>query len=544
MSQLLSSMLSVSVLIIMTGQSLQGEEPRNPAGLTDSLPPRAVFRFGTSRFLNYGRVFSVAFSPDGKTLAAGSWDGVVRLWEVASGKELRQFDKQHGPVRSVAFSPDGKMLASGGDGSPIVLWDPHTGKELCRLVGHRGITFVTFSPDGKLLASKGYDQTLRLWDVAARREVRRLSAREGASHVNEPDCPVGFSVDGKTAASATLAQRAFADHYQRTFRLWDVATGTELRSFREDRFPFEAAAFSPDGKMLALGTGWTGRLRQRISLWDMDTGKELPPIGQIPAESAESVSCLSFSPDGKTLASSGAGPIQVWEVATRGEACRFQADVAGRASLAFSPDGRLLASGSTDITVLLWDVTGRMQGGKLRPAELSPQEFQSLWADLTSQDAPKARRALWATVAADGASLAFLRERLQPAVSTASAETIARLVADLDSTGFGVRTKAMAQLTQLAELAEPALMDALKKQPSLELRQRIEQLLGEVADQRSRPSGDRLRMFRAVEILEQIGTPEARRLLEALSRGVPGALLTREAQASLARLNRRAIARP
>src|SRR5712692_3228085 len=184
MSQLRSYVLSVSVLTVMIGQSLRGEEPRSPAGLTDPLPSGAVARFGTSRFLNFGRVFSVAFSPDGKTLAAGSWDGAVRLWEVASGKELRQFDKQQAPVRSVAFSPDGKMLACGGEGSAIVLWDPATAKELRRLVGHRGpITFVLFSPDGKLLASKGYDQTLRLWDVAAGREVRRLGDQERASQV-------------------------------------------------------------------------------------------------------------------------------------------------------------------------------------------------------------------------------------------------------------------------------------------------------------------------------------------------------------------------
>src|SRR5205823_1573620 len=150
MSQLLRYVFAVTVLF---GPSLRAEEPRNPAGRTDPLPSGAVSRFGTSRFLNFGRVFSVAFSPDGKTLAAGSWDGTVRLWEVASGKELGQFEKQKAPVRSVAFSPDGKLLACGGEGAEVVLWDPATAKELRRLVGHKGpITFITFSPDGKLLA--------------------------------------------------------------------------------------------------------------------------------------------------------------------------------------------------------------------------------------------------------------------------------------------------------------------------------------------------------------------------------------------------------
>src|SRR5207248_4927598 len=183
------------------------EEPPNVAGRTDPLPAGAVARFGTSRFLNFGRVFSVAFSPDGKTLAAGSWDGTVRLWEVASGKELHQLSKQQGPVRSVAFSADGKLLACGGEGSAIILWETATAKELRRLVGHRGsITFVQFSPDGKLLASKGYDQTLRLWDVATGREGRRLGDQQRASQGNDPDCPVVFLPDGKTAASASIAE--------------------------------------------------------------------------------------------------------------------------------------------------------------------------------------------------------------------------------------------------------------------------------------------------------------------------------------------------
>src|SRR5262249_21985713 len=126
----------------------------------------------------------------------------------------------------------------------------------------------------------------------------------------------------------------------------------------------------------------------------------------------------------------------------------------------------------------------------------------------------------------------------------ASAEAIVRLVADLDSPQFTVRSKARGQLAQLAELAEPALLEAQKNHPSLELRHRIEELLTVVVDQRSRPSGDRLRTVRAVEVLDQIDTLPARQLLQTLARGAAGALLTREAQASLTRLEGRALADP
>src|SRR5262249_8942167 len=162
---------------------------------------------------------------------------------------------------------------------------------------------------------------------------------------NEPDCPLAFSLDGKMVTSAILTPRALAGDFRRTFRLWDVATGTEIRSFQADRSSFEAAAFSPDGKLLAVGAS-SPEFRQHhyVYLWDVESGKELPPIEKTQAESAEAVSFLAFSPDGRTLASSGGGGIlQLWEVATRREICRFQTPEAGLKSLAFSPDGRLLA---------------------------------------------------------------------------------------------------------------------------------------------------------------------------------------------------------
>jgi WD40 repeat protein len=495
---------------------------------------------GTSRFLNFGRVFSVAFSPDGKMLAAGSWDGTVRLWEAATGKELHRFHDQKTSVRAVAFSPDGKTLAFSGEGSAIVLRNTATGKEHRRLTGHSGpITFVAFSPDGKLLASKAWDQTLRLWDVAGGHEVRRLSSKDAPKQVNEPDCPMAFAPDGKTVISGTLTEDAFRSQAQRTFRVWNVATGAEVRSFRDDSPSLGTVAFSPDNRLLAVANRSTRGLPSRIRLWDVDSGKALQPIEPTQELDPES-SSLAFSPDGKTLASSGGGPIRLWEVATRREVCRLQTHDTGAACLAFSPAGRLLASGSTDITVLLSDVTGRMQNGKLTPAKLSPEEFRSLWDDLAGQDGAKARRALWTLVAADGATVAFLRGCLHPATSPASAEAIAGLVTDLDSPQYTVRTRARAQLAQLAEFAEPALLEAEKHQPSLEVRHRIEELLTLIADVRSRPSGDRLRMLRAIEILEQIDTPQARQVLQTLARGAAGALLTREAQTSLKRLERHA----
>jgi WD40 repeat protein len=532
----LRSLMLVGTILAGMGQSVRSEE---------HLPPGAVSRLGTSRFLNYGRVFSLAFSPDGKSLVAGCWDGTVRLWDVAGGTELLQFSKQPGAVRAVAFSPDGKQVAFASKRSEIVLADVATGNEVRRLVGHKApVTFVTYSPDGNLLASKSYDRSLRLWDLASGKEVRRLVSPKSAKQGQEPDSPVGFSPGGTTAASACGTDDAFLAGNQRTFRRWDVATGAEIRSFSVDRSVYGSAAFPADSGLLAAIAGWP-EPRAYIRLWDMDSGKELRPIELNRPPSVDPMAALAFSPDGKTVATSATGPfIELWEVATRSEIGRFQPPDNGRACLAFSPDSRLLAAGSTDSTVLLWDVTGRREGTQLRSGRLSPQELPSLWDDLRSLDAPKGRRALWTLVAGGGPSVALLASRLQPAVSPANSDTIARLVADLESPRYSVRTETATRLGELGAFAEPALVDALKNRPSLELRQRIEQLLNKATEERFSPSGEHLRQVRAVEVLEQIGTPEARHVLETLARGAPRALLTREATASLARLGRQAAAHP
>ncbi len=529
------------IFLCMGGQPLQSDEPRTRA---DALPAGALCRFGASRFLNFGRTFALAFSPDGQTLAAGGWDGTGRLWEVASGKELHRFQDQKSPVRVMAFSPDGKMLASTAQGAAIVLRDAVTGAELRRLKGHRGlVTFVQFAPDGKLLASKGYDMTFRLWDPAGGREVRRFTTQDSPQQEQDPDCHMAFASDGKTVISATFTREPFGDRRQRTFRVWEVATGAEVRSFKDDSPAPGPVGISPDNTILAAAARESPGRPRCISLWDVETGKALRPIELPEAEHVAAVSSLVFSPDGKTLAASGAGPILIWEIATRREIGRLPISDTGPIPMAFSPSGRLLASGSTDITVLLWDLTGRAQKGKLRSENLALTECRTLWNDLTSPDASKPRQALWKLVAGGDGSVSFLRTNLHPAVSPASPESIARLVAELDDPQFDVRAQAKARLLELAELAEPALLEAQKKHPSLELRQRIDQLLNVIVDDRSRPSGDRLRGVRAIAILEQINTPAARQALRTLGGGAAAALLTRQAQDALARLKRQAIAK-
>lgn len=481
----------------------------------DTLSAGALARLGKVRYRNVGRVFSIAFAPDGKTLLAGAWDGSIRLWDVAAGKELRQYVGHRGWVRSVAFSPDGKTFASGGKDKIIRVWETATGKELRRLEGHRNwIQYLAFSPDGKLLASLA--QTLYLWDVATGREVRRINRQGGVASL-------AFSPDGKLLAYGGVNSMA----------LFDLAAGKEMRQFTvPPRSWYAGMAFAPDGKTLC---GINGNGDHTIYLWDTATGKQLRPLGKGEWHWGN----IAFAPNGRSMASaSGDHSIRVWEIITRQERLQFRSPDNKPSALAFSPNSRILAQGSDDITILLWDLSGRFDKGRLRPASLSAKDLEVLWADLAHADGSAAWRAI-GTLAADSKdSLPFIRKHLL-AVAPVDARAIAQFVTDLDSDQFATREKAAEQLEKLGELAEPALRDALRDKPPLERRQRIDRLLEKLAAQRDNPSPERLRMLRALEALEYMDTPAARRALEELAKGAPAADLTNETNAALKRLAKR-----
>jgi RNA polymerase sigma factor (sigma-70 family) len=468
-----------------------------------------------------GWINSVAFSPGGRHLATSSLDGTIRMWEPATGKLVRIFEGGVRPrVLHIAFSPDGRTLISDRPDGSLRFWDVATGRQIRRLlVGQEGYPCLfAYSPDGRTLAVRNKDGTVGLLDAATGAEKRRLS---GGMSFGRALC---FSPDSGKLASMSFGSRDSGQVLQ----VWDVATGAE--KFKRKFVYATPLVFSPDSKTLFGLLPEEGTERSlSLRLWDFDGGQDRT-YKIDPPEMPES---LTVSPDGRMLAwADFEGTITLWDLAANQVRRRFKEHSLRIPSLAFSPDGKTLASGGEDTTVLIWDVTGRpMTRHFVAP---SPERLPSLWDDLASKDAAKAFDAIGLLTATPEQAVPLLKAKLKPATVRADSKQIGRLIGDLDSERFEVRQKAMEELGQLGEHAEPALRAALAAKPPLEARKRIDELLERIRAFSATP--ERLRELRTVEILERIGTSDARQVLRTFVEGSPAARLTREAKAALQRL--------
>ncbi|MFE4976009.1 trypsin-like peptidase domain-containing protein [Kitasatospora sp. NPDC056651] len=255
-----------------------------------------------------GVVRSAAFSLDGRILVTVGEDGVVRLWDSATGKPTTTFSIPTGVVLSAAFSPDGRTLATAGDDGVVRLWDPVTGKPSAPPTGHTGVVrSVAFSPDGHTFVTAGDDGSARLWDAATGGSIATLVSGTG------PVRSVAFSPDGHTLATAGDDGSA---------RLWDAATSTPTSTLVSGTGPVRSVAFSPDGHTLA-----TAGDDATVRLWDPVTGK----LTDILTGHTGPVRSVAFSPDGRALVTAGDdGSARLWAYNNPADAIRAICATVGR----------------------------------------------------------------------------------------------------------------------------------------------------------------------------------------------------------------------
>jgi WD40 repeat protein len=280
-------------------------------------------------------VRGVAYSPDGRRIASAGFDQVVKVWDAATGQELLALRGHTGSVAWVAYSPDGRRIASASQDGTVRVWDAATGQELLTFRGHstRLMYGVAFSPDGRRIASAGSDQAVKVWDAATGQE--RLTLR---GHSTRLIYGVAFSPDGRRIASAGG---------DRTVRVWDAATGQELLTFRGHTNFVWGIAFSPDGRRIASASE-----DKSLKVWDAATGRELLTL----RGHAATVQGVAYSPDGRRIASASRdGTVKVWDAVTGQEAVALYGNSLFDQGLAYSPDGRHIASAGRGKILQVWD---------------------------------------------------------------------------------------------------------------------------------------------------------------------------------------------
>jgi DNA-binding beta-propeller fold protein YncE len=497
-----------------------GTKPANPAGEqsssqkralvdADSVQPKSLPLTGHKSLVR-----AIAFSRDGKKVATtGVVDNTLRVWDSATGRQTAQMDLP-GDGTGIAFSPDGKELAVGSGGSEggLTYVDTETGKAIWRIGGVRGcMGSVSVSPDGTRVAAGFAVGTAYVIDALSGKFVTEFKAPAESGLV----VATAFSPDTKLLALGTSKGFVF---------LIDGETGRIVRQFGQGRGSVTTLAYLAGGRKLAVAENGE---YQDVRILDIATGREDKAF-----RGKKGIWAFAISPDGRSAAVARVGgEIEVWDVAAGMEERHF-ATLGPVQGVAFDPEGKRVATAGENGTAIIWDLTGDEEP-LAAGLKLTPRDLASARADLGSEEDGKAYAALRKLRADPERSVPFLRERLQQRAERPDAQKLKQWIADLDADNFPTREKASQELGKLGKAAEKTMRDAFAAGASLEAKRRLERLLTQI----DHPlSAGQQRDVRAVRVLEQTGTPEALKLLEALQKESPGWWVAEEATAALERL--------
>ncbi|WGV26407.1 protein kinase domain-containing protein [Halotia branconii] len=304
----------------------------------------------TENSITLSSVNALSISSDNNTLASGD-DKIIRLWDLNTKKLLTSLEAHSQSVTSVAFSPDGKTLATASDDKTIKLWNLNTFHEIVTLCGHsHAVKSIAFSPDGQILASGSWDKKVILWDINTNTEIYTLTKHQ--LQVSS----VAFSPQGKLLATAS---------FDRTIHLWQLTTQksegqfqnhpccTLLGSLLGHTRAVLTIAFSPDGKILATGSD-----DNTIKLWEVSTGQLITTL----SGHSWSVVAIAFTADGETVISaSWDKTVKLWRVSTAEELATLFGHVDSVSAVAVSQVAQLIASGSKDKTIKLWQLVEQQE---------------------------------------------------------------------------------------------------------------------------------------------------------------------------------------
>lgn len=310
--------------------------PETEASVFIPTPQQSKWKCALTLKGHFDSVTSVAFSPDGKTLASGSRDKTIEVWDLKQGRRWYTLTGHEEAVETLAYSPDGKVLASGSRDNTIEIWDLDKGKRWYTLVGHSDWVYsVAFSPTEEILASGGRDKSIEIWDL---KKGKRWYSLVGHS---DRVYGVAFSPDGKVLASASR---------DKTVKVWNLKKGKELFTLKGHSDWVRTVAFSPSG-----GTFASGSRDGTIKLWQNNIGQEVsPPLKSFEFKNSDILS-LVFSRNEEFLAAGYRdGKVRLWEIKTGNLLEVIGGHTDEVLSVAFSKDGKSLASGSSDKCIKIW----------------------------------------------------------------------------------------------------------------------------------------------------------------------------------------------